>query len=103
MIFRSLYCDCVSHSILLTKIGVCDVEDDALRKFESYLVCRQQVVEWNGVTSKLIEVGVLEPLQFIVSINDWLIALFSACIVKAYGDSSSRQRLLFSVVFISQK
>ena len=69
--------DTVNHEILFTKLEHYGVRDKSLELFKSYLSCRQQFVEYNGISSskRTIVCGVpqgsiLGPLLFLVYIND---------------------------------
>lgn len=60
--------------MLANTLGVYGEEDDACRLFEPFVVGREKAVEWNGVTSKLIENehgvrrgSVVTSLLFVVS------------------------------------
>ena len=69
--------DCVSHRVLLWKLGLYGFRETALEWFRSYLSDRVQFVRFNGGTSKDlgIDVGVpqgsvLDPLFFLIYVND---------------------------------
>ena len=67
----------MDHVILLQKLPVYGVRENALSWFESYLKNRRQFVIYNGVLSdtKILQCGVPEgsilgPLLFLIYIND---------------------------------
>lgn len=60
--------------LLTNTLGEYGEEDDACRLFDPFVVGREKAVEWNGVTSKLIEDehgvprgSVVIPLLFVLS------------------------------------
>ncbi len=87
--------DTIDHNILLHKLEYYGVRGIALDWFISYLKDRKQYTEINGVTSKMKSINcgvpqgsVLEPLLFLIYINDMPISLKSALSITFADDST---------------
>ncbi len=69
--------DLVDHNLLLHKLSMYRISDRSLKWFKSYLTDRQQVVKFKQSVSDPLQVvsgvphrSILEPLLFIIFMND---------------------------------
>jgi hypothetical protein len=92
-----LYLDqcCVDHDILLKKMHVYGIQEQALKWFRSYLTDRTQMCKIKQTTSskRIIKCGVpqgsnLGPLLFLIYINDLPNCLSSSTSVSMFADDT---------------
>ena len=69
--------DTLNHNILLHKLEYYGVQDISLNLFKNYLSNRKQYVEYDGISSEMLNIttgvpqgSILGPLLFIIYIND---------------------------------
>ena len=93
--------DTIDHEILQQKLGYYGIGDEELSFFNSYLTNRKQCCNMNNQTSdvKVIKSGVpqgsiLEPLLFIIFINDLPNCVENGRITIYADDTSSSTRVL---------
>ena len=88
--------DCVDHDILLKKMHVYGIQEQALKWFRSYLTDRTQMCKIKQTTSskRIIKCGVpqgsnLGPLLFFIYINDLPNCLSSSTSVSMFADDTN--------------
>lgn len=85
----------VDRNILIRKLGWYGIEGVVLKWFKNYLENRTQRVKFNGKLSEPIDVklevpqrSVLEPLLFLIYINDIKTVINDTCKIRLFADDA---------------